>query len=212
MLDFWDLSYRDGSYLEHWDPPEVPPELLELVPDPEPNWGADRGAGLTALDVGCGAGAEAVYLATRGFRVIGVDSSSAALERARERAEAAGVDVEWCRGNAFDLPLADASTDLVLDRGCLHTIDREDRPGYAAEIARVLAPGGRYLLRGARDDDEEQGLIGIGGAEVDRLFPAPRFSRGPVRRIELDARAGALAGHLVLISKVLVSKIPVTGR
>lgn len=192
---FWDRSYRDGSYLEHWEAPEVPPELVELVA------AGGLPPGATALDIGCGSGLEAVHLARAGFRVIGVDSSLPALVLARERAEEAGVRLDLRPGSALDLPVATASVDLALDRGCLHGIDREDRPAYAAEIARVLRPGGRLLLRGARHDDEDQGVLGLAAPELDRLFPAPAFTRGPVVPIELHARAGTLPGNLVVLRK-----------
>lgn len=192
---FWDRSYRDGSYLEHWEAPAVPAELVELI--------ASGGlpVGATALDVGCGSGLEAVYLARSGLSVIGVDSSRPALELARERARAAGVELDLRYGSALDLPVEAGSIDLALDRGCLHGIDREDRPAYAAEIARVLRPGGRLLLRGARHDDEEQGVLGLAAPELDRLFPAPAFTRGPVAPIELEALAGSLPGHLAILTK-----------
>jgi len=200
---FWDLSYRDGSYLEHWEAPEVPEELVAVAAELAAELAAaGRPPGsATALDVGCGAGLEAVHLAGAGFRVIAVDSSRPALELARERAEAAGVALDLRPGSALDLPVATAAIDLALDRGCLHGIDREDRPAYAAEIARVLRPGGRLLLRGAREDDEEQGVLGLAAPELDRLFPAPLFTRGPVIPVHLEARAGSLPGNLVTLTK-----------
>jgi SAM-dependent methyltransferase len=192
---FWDRSYRDGSYLEHWEAPAVPAELMALV--------ASGGlpVGATALDVGCGSGLEAVYLARSGLSVIGVDSSLPALELARERARAAGVALDLRPGSALALPIESAAIDLALDRGCLHGIEREDRPAYATEIARVLRPGGRFLLRGAREDDEEQGVLGFDAAELDALFPAPAFRRGPLVPIALEARAGSLPGSLALLTR-----------
>jgi SAM-dependent methyltransferase len=192
---FWDRAYRDGSYLEHWEAPAVPSELVELI--------ASGGlpAGATALDVGCGSGLEAVFLARSGLSVIGVDSSLPALELARERARAAGVELDLRHGSALALPVDPGSIDLAVDRGCLHSIDREDRPGYAAEIARVLRPGGRLLLRGAREDDEEQGVLGFDGDELDALVPAPAFRRGPLVAIALEARAGSLPGSLALLTR-----------
>ena len=192
---FWDLCYQDGSYFEHWEPVAVPEELVELAAS------GRVPAGGTCLDVGCGAGLEALYLAWEGYRVIGVDSSEPALEVARERVAAAGIEVDLRRGSAFDLPVPSASIDLALDRGCFHCIDREDRPDYAREIDRVLRPGGLFLLRGAARDDEEQGVLGFDAAELDALFPAPAFHRGPIEETELVARAGSLAAHCVLLRK-----------
>jgi len=202
---FWDRSYRDGSYLEHWDPPQVPAELAAMVAAgvlPLRVWDEDRTerAG-RVLDVGCGAGREAVYLAGLGLDVIGVDSSREALDRARKRSQEAEVKVDWRLGSVYGLPVDDAWADLVLDRGCLHGIDREDRSDYSGEIARVLAPGGSLLLRSARQDDDERGLVGIDAEELDRLFPAERFTRGPVVPITLHARADALPAVLVLVRK-----------
>jgi SAM-dependent methyltransferase len=194
---FWDLSYRDGSYLEHWDPPEIPPELEAAV---------DAGrfpAGCSVLDLGCGAGREALYLAERGCRVIGLDSSAEALACARalqaERPGGADLDVEWRLGSVYAPPVADASVDVALDRGCLHGIEREDRPRYAAAVRRLLRPRGALLLRGAGADD--LGVIGICAGELDELFPPARFDRGPVVPIELRARAGPLPAVMAWIEK-----------
>jgi ubiquinone/menaquinone biosynthesis C-methylase UbiE len=101
----------------------------------------------TAIDVGCGTGGDAVFLAGLGITTTGVDVSGEALDRARERAVAGGADVTWIEASALDLPIADASIDLMTDRGCLHHLDARDRPRYASEAARVLRPGGTLLVR-----------------------------------------------------------------
>lgn len=101
----------------------------------------------TAVDLGCGTGADAVFLARLGVDVTGVDSSETALDRARERATADGVTVRWLHGDVLQLPLDDASMDLALDRGCLHHVPAADQGRYATEVARVLRPGGTLLVR-----------------------------------------------------------------
>ena len=66
-----------------------------------------------ALDVGCGEGADAIWLAQRGWKVTAVDVSDVALGRAREAAEVAGAVVEWICGDALQTPFAPRSFDLV---------------------------------------------------------------------------------------------------
>jgi ubiquinone/menaquinone biosynthesis C-methylase UbiE len=100
-----------------------------------------------ALDLGCGTGADAVFLAEQGIATTGIDLSATALEHARQRAERHDVSVEWMQGDALHLPLEDGCMDLVLDRGCLHHIASGEHGRYAAEVARVLRPGGTLLVR-----------------------------------------------------------------
>jgi SAM-dependent methyltransferase len=192
---FWDLSYEDGSYLDHWDPPRVPAELAAAVADgllPLPG---------PVLDVGCGGGVESVFLAEQGYAVIGVDASPQALEIGRRRADTARVAVDWRHGSVFALPLADGEATAAVDRGCFHALDPEDHPLYVAELARVLAAGAPLLLRGSAETDEEEGLVGVDAATVDRFFPTDLFHRGPLVPCPLHARAGTLEGHLVVLRR-----------
>jgi len=191
---FWDCAYREGGHLDHWEPPAVPPELVAALAS-----GLVR-SDQSALDVGCGTGAEAVFLAAAGLAVLGVDSSPVALELAAQRAEAAAVKIEWRLGDATRLPVRDNSVDLVLDRGCFHVVARRRRRLYAKEIARVLRPGGTLLLRGARADDEEMGLIGITRREATRLFQARGFAVTSFSPLTMAARAGDLAAVQVVLT------------
>jgi ubiquinone/menaquinone biosynthesis C-methylase UbiE len=100
-----------------------------------------------AVDLGCGTGADAVFLAQRGITVTGVDRSESALDHAHHRAERHGVTVAWLQADVTQLPLGDSSIDLALDRGCLHHLLPEEQARYAAEVARVLRPGGTLLVR-----------------------------------------------------------------
>lgn len=192
---FWDRAYRDGDHLEHWEPGHTPQELVAVVAA-----GLIPAAG-TVLDLGCGGGREAIFLAACGFSAIGLDSSRGALAVARSRAAEAGVEVGWCLGSALALPLAAAAVDFVNDRGCLHLFDRERRDRYAAEIHRVLRPGGCFLLRGAARDCDEEGLVAVNRTEVDRFFLPRGFRRGPVVPVTLTAPSASLAGNLVVLTR-----------
>jgi ubiquinone/menaquinone biosynthesis C-methylase UbiE len=138
----WDHAYRAGTHETRWDTTWPSAELVALV--------AADGAisAATVLDLGCGAGSEAVFLAAHARRVIALDLSRTALTLGRTRAAQSHLTVGWCQADALRLPLADHTIDLVTDRGCLHHLPAGSWPTYLSEVARILRPGGRLLLRG----------------------------------------------------------------
>jgi SAM-dependent methyltransferase len=104
--------------------------------------------GDVVLDVGCGAGIDALIAATRVTpvgRVIAVDMTPAMLDRARRHAAAMKLDnVEWHEALMEALPVPDAAVDVVLCNGVLNLSTRKSRA--LAEMRRVLRPGGRLAL------------------------------------------------------------------
>ena len=93
------------------------------------------------LDVACGTGNATLPGARTGARVTGLDLTPRLLEEAQAAAQGEGLQVEWVEGDAEQLPFEDASFDVVLSTfGCMFA-PRHDVA--AAEIARVLRPGGR---------------------------------------------------------------------
>ena len=104
--------------------------------------------GATVIDIGSGAGMDLLLAARRtGLqgRAIGVDMTDAMIERAGRAARIAGLDnVEIRKGDATDLPLADASVDVVISNGVLNLVP-EKEPAFR-EIVRVLRPGGRIQI------------------------------------------------------------------
>lgn len=106
-----------------------------------------------ALDVGCGEGADAIWLARRGWTVTAIDISSVAVSRAREAAQRAGVSVEWVCGDALRTPFPGGSFDLV-------SMQYPALPKSAGETAvrgllDTLRSGG-ILLAVYHDLDDEQ--------------------------------------------------------
>jgi SAM-dependent methyltransferase len=106
---------------------------------------AQLAAGQSVLDVGCGAGLDALIAAGRVApgRVVGVDFSADMVARAQAAAAEAGLAVEFHLAEAGRLPLPDASFDALLANGVLNL--NPDRKTLLAEMARVLKPGGRYF-------------------------------------------------------------------
>jgi SAM-dependent methyltransferase len=97
-----------------------------------------------ALDVGCGEGADAVWLAQRGWQVTALDIAAAALERAEEHARRAGVRVRWLHRGLLEAPLERESFDLVSAQypALRHTPD-----GAAVRaLLSLVAPGGTLLV------------------------------------------------------------------
>jgi SAM-dependent methyltransferase len=181
MIVPYRLMYRLG--LAPWERREVG-EIWPRIGMPEPG---------RALDVGCGRGRDAVYLAQQGWQVTAVDVTEEALETARERAKGAGVDIQWIRadaGNLGALGLEPGYT-LVYDFGCMHGLPDDARAREAAAITELAAPGARLALlafkHGPRrlvlprgmDEEEVLRLFGDGwepaGSEsrVDDSTPAP---------------------------------------
>lgn len=101
-------------------------------------------AGESVLDVGCGTGVVAVTAARLGARVRGLDLSPVLLERAKQNASTAGVEIEFTEGDVEALPYQDASFDAVLSQfGHMFA----PRPQVAvSEMLRVLKPGGRIAF------------------------------------------------------------------
>lgn len=97
-----------------------------------------------ALDIGCGTGFFALLLAELGHRAVGVDFADAMLTRAREKASAAGLEIDFRSGDVENLEFADGSFDFLIERHVIWTLP--DPRGALAEWARVLRPGGRLVL------------------------------------------------------------------
>jgi ubiquinone/menaquinone biosynthesis C-methylase UbiE len=96
------------------------------------------------VDLGCGTGSLAVLLAEHSNRVSGIDISGNMIRLARAKARAAGVAVDFVRGDAADPPFAEASFDLVLARHVLWAFENPD--AVLQRWVDLLAPDGRLIL------------------------------------------------------------------
>lgn len=97
------------------------------------------------LDVGCGLGRHANYLATRGSTCFGIDASEAGLEYARTQAKAASLRVEYRAAPFYELPFGDGTFDAIVAWNVIYHGDRDLAQRAIDEFRRVLVPGGLYL-------------------------------------------------------------------
>jgi len=124
-------------------------------------------AGQRVLDVACGTGVVAVTAACMGARVSGLDLTPELIERARENASIASVDIDWREGDAEALPYGDREFDVVVSQfGHMFA----PRPDVAiAEMLRVLKPGGTVAF----STWPPELLIGRVFTLVGRYLPPP---------------------------------------
>ena len=133
----WNDRYRDGDL--PWDTGRPSSELQRVISQ-------NTIQPCRALELGCGTGTNSVWLAQQGFEVTGVDLAPLAVERAEERAHAAGVTAHFLVGDVLHLPKLDGPFAFFFDRGCYHAVRRDAPDQYAAAVAWQLASGGRGLI------------------------------------------------------------------
>jgi len=128
-----------------WDTNKSPPELINFI--------HSHPSG-SALDLGCGTGTNAITLAKSGWKVLGVDFASIAIQRGRRRARRLGIPVnlivgdvtkpkDWLKCNQRIFP---GPFDLILDIGCYHSLSLKERMNYRHNLSQLLAPGGIFLI------------------------------------------------------------------
>lgn len=155
-MSFFDSAYRGGP--PPWDIGRPQKEFIELV-----KRGEITGS---VLDIGCGTGEHALFFAKEGHEVWGIDSTSLAIKKAKEKAAARGLQVHFLVLDALHMselirkfdtgretaeqvpdqekPAKQFST--VTDSGLFHTLSDEDRPVFVENLAAVLSPAGKYFM------------------------------------------------------------------
>lgn len=133
----WNESYASGVL--PWDSGRPEPLLVEFV-------ASGSVTPCRTLEIGAGTGTNAIWMAERGFDVLGIDVSPLAVERARAKMEGRALP---CGFEALDFLAATppgGTFRFVFDRGCFHVFDEpSERQRFAAQVAAALAPGGLWL-------------------------------------------------------------------
>lgn len=160
-----------------------------------------------AVDVGCGEGADAVWLASQGWRVTAIDVADSALNRGRAAAEAAGVEVTWQRAGLLSADLPSAGFDLVT--ACYPALARTPEQLAERALFGLVAPGGRLLMLAHADVDRDEALA-HGFDPDDYVFAdellaviEPGWTVERHQRSPRSLASGAGAGHSTDIVLVL---------
>ncbi len=161
--DYWEAHWREGGRGTHASTAQSPPnpylsiETSELVPG-------------TALDAGCGAGAEAIWLASHGWQVTGADVSSEALSRAEERARECGISerLRWLQAD-LSVWAPEGSYDLVVSHYAHPAMPQLE---FYDRIASWVAPGGSLLIVGHQHTHDADGDAHEHGPPVEASVSA----------------------------------------
>lgn len=122
------------------------------------------------LDIGCGTGENALYLAGLGFDVNGVDSARAAIEMARDKARVRQIRANFRVVDALDLACLGTTFETVIDSGLFHVFTDDERVRFLPSLAAVLRPGGTYFMLCLSDQETREGPRRISQAEIQATF------------------------------------------
>lgn len=149
-----------------WDTGVSPPELLDFIGNHPSSSG--QGQASRAIDIGCGTGTNVITLAQAGWAVTGVDFAPHAIKIARRKARKAEVEAELLVRDAANLAGIRGPFDLALDIGCFHGL-RDRKADYLAELERILAPGGHWLMYGFFKPNGESDAPGLEEADLESI-------------------------------------------
>ena len=131
---------------------------------------ADRITG-SILDAGCGTGDTALFFASRGCQVTGIDFLDVPIQRAQRKATERGVQATFLVKDALTLKEWSERFDNVIDSGLFHVLSDEDRKKYVEGLATVLKPDGRVFLMCFSDEEPgAQGPRRVSKKELDDAF------------------------------------------
>ena len=189
---YFNVSYKLG--FAEWDSHSPQPDLVCLQ---------ESGTiqGLSVLDIGCGSGDNAIYLAQKGHKVTGIDSSKSAISAARQRASASNVKIAFHVTDALNLSSLNEAFDTVIDYGLYHNFRDKDISAYITSLSQVLSTGGQLVMQcfsenGPRDN--------FGPRQVERGEIEKTFSEGwRIERIEAaTTRKGPVPAWVSIIRRV----------
>ncbi|MFH1807712.1 MAG: class I SAM-dependent methyltransferase [Pseudomonadota bacterium] len=190
----WDSRYVDGFL--PWDTGRADAHLLRVVEER----GIRPGR---AVELGCGTGTNSIWLAQQGFDMTGLDLAPTAVQRARAKAEAAGVACEFVNADILNDPLPAGPFDFAYDRGCLHTFALDsERTLFVEHLAAMLAPGALWhsLIGSTDGPPRESGPPRRSAAQIASAVE-PHFEILELRSTSFDSERHAEARAWVLVAR-----------
>jgi SAM-dependent methyltransferase len=146
----WDAQYLSERSWP-WDTGRPSSELRRVV-------ASEQLAPCRVLELGCGTGTNAVWLAERGFQVTAVDISRVAIERARQRAIRHRVAARFVVADLATCGRLSGPYDFFFDRGCFHSVRRRSGRAYLEALGHAMREGALGLVLAGNDGETEDGI------------------------------------------------------
>jgi SAM-dependent methyltransferase len=134
-LSFFNEAYRG---VPPWDIGRPQGEFVRLAEEGKVK--------VDVIDIGCGTGENAIMFASMGHKVLGVDSSPLAIEKAKAKGKQRKSPAEFVVANALDLDSIGRKFDAAIDCGLFHVFSDRERGSFAKSLRGVLNPGGVYFM------------------------------------------------------------------
>jgi 2-polyprenyl-3-methyl-5-hydroxy-6-metoxy-1,4-benzoquinol methylase len=134
-MDFFNSAYKG---IPPWDIGRPQKDIIRVAENGEISG--------RVLDAGCGTGENALYLASLGFEVWGIDAAPSALKKAKEKAKKRGITVNFLVFDALKLQLLRNKFDTIIDCGLFHVLSDNERPIFASSLSSALYPSGKYFM------------------------------------------------------------------
>ncbi len=156
MENNWNKDSWNDRYLKNdtpWEDGEISPEMVQLFT----HFTEDNAS---VLEIGCGLGTNAIWLAKQGYKYCGVDISEEAIKLASKNLEHDGLDANFITADILQNP-PEEKFDVVFDKGCLHSLtNEEDRKKFANIVYDSLNVGGFWInISGNRDNPDRDGSV-----------------------------------------------------
>lgn len=193
----WDREYQNPQLVTLGD--EARKDVRDILKELRRKRNLDLST-IAVLDLGCGVGPNALYVAEHGATVAGIDISPTAIEIAKTRAREAGMNIDYRVGDmGSPLPFADNSFDLILDVMASNSLTERERDVYLKEMQRVLKSGGYIFCRGlCKDGDSNaKNLIKMFPGKEHDTYVMPKM--GLTERVFTESDFRALYGQYFTI-------------
>ena len=189
-MTFFDEAYESTP---PWDIGRPQPVFVQLL-----ETGVIREGPI--LDIGCGTGEHALYLASKGFEAVGIDAAPKAIEKAKRKAKERKLKATFLVHDAFELAALRRTFPTVIDNGLFHVFGNRERIRFRNELHAAMRPGGTYFMMcfSEKEPADWGGPRRVTKAEIRATFAPPKFRVRSIDEARFETRFHEDGGYAYL--------------